>query len=320
MKYLSKGILPFIFLISLSYQEAFPINTSVTLSWPKAPEVTKIQFSGSIKELFQNIDLKKLLYSPYDIVAIDGQIYVTCRGRVVSFDIINKTYNIIGSNELKSPLGIALTGDGRLFISDGELAKIFVYSLKGELLNIISDPSLIRPCGIAINEKEGLIYVVDTKGHMVRVYSLVNYKPLKNIGSRGIAKKERFNFPTDIMTDDNGNIYIVDTGNFRIQILDKDGRYLKEIGYPGDAPGSFSRPKGIAMDSDGNIYITDNLFQNVQIFDRNANLLLFFGNNGEKSILGLPAGIAIDQSDRIYIVDQLGDIYIFKYIKSDSIK
>ena len=66
-----------------------------------------------------------------------------------------------------------------------------------------------------------------------------------------------FNFPTFIWIDNKGIVYLVDTMNYRIQILDKTGNFIFSFGSIGDATGYFARPKGIATDSHGNIYVAD---------------------------------------------------------------
>lgn len=82
-----------------------------------------------------------------------------------------------------------------------------------------------------------------------------------------------FNYPTFITIDRDGRLYVTDTGNFRVQIFDKEGRYIKDFGKPGNKGGFFARPKGVAIDSEGNIYVVDAMFQNVQIFNREGELL-----------------------------------------------
>ena len=58
-----------------------------------------------------------------------------------------------------------------------------------------------------------------------------------------------------IEVDSDGNIFILDGGNYRIQKFDKDGNYLQTIGRKGQGPGEFQRPIGLYLDSKGNIYV-----------------------------------------------------------------
>ncbi|MFC1554974.1 6-bladed beta-propeller [candidate division KSB1 bacterium] len=62
--------------------------------------------------------------------------------------------------------------------------------------------------------------------------------------------------PFDVFRHKNGNLYITDSGNYRIQIFDPDGKYLRTIGRKGQGPGEFEfRPAYIDSDSKGNMYI-----------------------------------------------------------------
>jgi len=66
-----------------------------------------------------------------------------------------------------------------------------------------------------------------------------------------------FNYPSDIAVDKEGNIYVLDTGNTRIQKFGPDGKYLATIGRKGQGPGEFINPGGLELDKDGNLVVTD---------------------------------------------------------------
>jgi DNA-binding beta-propeller fold protein YncE len=159
--------------------------------------------------------------------------------------------------------------------------------------------------------------VIDTKSHQFKAYDIATKKHLYSVGKRGLEDAE-FNFPTNIAVDQrNGNIVVVDTQNFRVQIFDKDGKFLSKFGNVGNKPGTFARPKGVGIDSDGNIYVADSAFNNVQVFDENgSNILLFFGGGGYgPTQFRLITGIYIDEDDKIVIADGFsGRVQTFQYI------
>jgi sugar lactone lactonase YvrE len=66
-----------------------------------------------------------------------------------------------------------------------------------------------------------------------------------------------FNYPSDVAVDAQGNIYILDAGNTRIQKFDQDGKYLATIGRKGQGPGEFISPSSLDLDEDGNLVVTD---------------------------------------------------------------
>ncbi len=74
-----------------------------------------------------------------------------------------------------------------------------------------------------------------------------------------------FNLPSDVALDKNGNIYILDSGNHRIQKFSPDGRYLATLGRKGQGPGEFVYPESIAIDESGNILVSDPNNQRIQV-------------------------------------------------------
>lgn len=292
-------------------------------AWPDASENAKIRLLGAIRSSLDAGGGKEgaiTLRKPYG-VAVDrsGRMYVTDRGRTVYFHQEKKQSGVFGSRgrdvARPEPLGIAVSSDGRIFTADGAASKVHVHSADGKAVASIGAGELELPSGVAVDERNGKLYVVDSRKHRVAVYGLKDYRLLRTIGSRGIEGKERFNFPTSAAVDSRGTLYVVDTGNFRVQAFDRDGRYLRSIGGIGDAPGAFARPKGIAVDSEDNVYVVDAAFQNVQIFDAEGVLLYYFGTGGlGPGRFTLPAGISIDEQDRIYVVDQWpGTVHVFQF-------
>ncbi|MFC1554229.1 NHL repeat-containing protein [candidate division KSB1 bacterium] len=63
--------------------------------------------------------------------------------------------------------------------------------------------------------------------------------------------------PTDIALDAEGNIYVLDSGNTRIQKYTTDGKYLQTVGKKGDGPGELRMPHSVDVDNEMNIYISD---------------------------------------------------------------
>lgn len=116
-----------------------------------------------------------------------------------------------------------------------------------------------------------------------------------------------FNMPTDILVAPNGDLVVLDAGNFRIQILDRDGRFIRQWGEVGDSLGQLARPRGLAMDPDGLIYVSDGFFSNIQVYTPQGRLLLPMGEHSLEVGAGhyaLIAGLAVDETSRLYVLDQ----------------
>ncbi len=311
--------------------------------WPPPPQTPRIQYVGSISGM-ADLGVKKswfkkamesvfgeeeegegIILRPYGVFADSARVYVTDPGMFLLhvFDMKEKKYFQIkkaGKEELISPIGAAVDKNGKIYLSDSVLKKVFMFDRDGKYLREIGSSDLfIRPAGIAIDEDR--VYVVDTHGHQVLVCAQKDGKILFRFGKNG-ANTGDFNYPTNIFIDRDRLLYVTDSMNFRVQIFDRDGHFVSAFGKHGDGSGDFSKPKGIAVDSEGHIYVADAHFDNVQIFDRDGRLLLGFGNTGRgKGEMALPAGVFIDENDKIYVADSYNKrIQIFQYLKEKEIK
>ena len=304
----------------------------IDLVWPLPPAepriryvnritgLSELQIKTSFADAFFGGRKDPFFRKPHG-VAVDrsGRIYVTDSGRVWVMDLKKKSYGFIGDQpgegRLTNPIGIGVSSDGRVFVTDTAIDKVFVYD-NGRLVGAMGDKDEFQGAvGIAIDDKRELLFIVDAKKHSISVYSLKDYRKIRTMGRRGTGDGE-FNYPTNVEVDSEGRLYIVDTGNFRVQIFDDEGKFIKSLGQIGDTPGSFARPKGIALDSEGHIYVVDAAFQNFQIFDFKGNILLAVGSGGtaEGEFL-LPSDITIDDDDMIYVVNQgPPHVQIFEYL------
>lgn len=308
--------------------------------WPPPPEPARItllrSFSGpgelglekgGVLRFFRRLlfgEEPRHFVRPYG-VAVDGEgkrVYVADPGlgAVHAFDLGAGKYALLRGarkQKLRTPIGVAVDGSGRLFVADAENALIFVFSPKHRLLYTFGrDQGLQRPTGIAAASDR--IYVTDTAGHRVLAYRVRGggAEPLFHFGGRGDGPGQ-FNYPVDLAVSKDGQVYVNDSLNFRVQVFDAQGKALRSLGRPGDSSGSFQRSKGVALDSDGNLYVVDALFDTVQIFGPDSRFLLNFGRPGaEQGEFWLPSGLAIDRADRLYVVDSYNRrVQTFQYLK-----
>jgi len=78
----------------------------------------------------------------------------------------------------------------------------------------------------------------------------------------------------DIQVDTDGNIYVLDRGNHRLQVFDKDGKYLRSIGKRGQGPGEFSQPSCLQIDEEtGNIFVADFRSMTIIIFEKEGKYI-----------------------------------------------
>jgi hypothetical protein len=73
----------------------------------------------------------------------------------------------------------------------------------------------------------------------------------------------------DIAVDSQGNLYVLDSGNQRIQKYDTDGNYVQTIGRKGQGPGEFMRPFDLLLDEQDNIYLME--IRKIHVYDQQGN-------------------------------------------------
>ena len=254
---------------------------------------------------------------PFGVAVHQGRVFVsdTVNRQVFAFDVPQARFLEIGirdPGQLAKPMGLDVDRQGNLYVCDATLKEVFMYDRDGNFLRKFGEPSMFdRPAGLTVDPEGRRIYVVDTGGvtsqrHQVSVIDVQSGELLRTISRRG-DKEGELNLPRDATIAEDGNLYIVDGGNFRVQVFTPEGEFLRSFGGVGRQTGQFSRPKGIGADADGNIYVADTAFGNFQIFNPEGRLLLAVGrrdsNHGPANFM-LPAGLAVDEDGRVYMIDQ----------------
>ncbi len=254
---------------------------------------------------------------PYAVAVHQGRVYVSdsVQRWVTVFDIPNQRFYRIGDEgpgQLTKPLGLDVDRAGNLYVADATTKSVVIFDAEGNFLRKLGGEKWFdRLSSVTIDPKGDRLYVVDIGGvksneHRVRVFDPVKGTHLFDFGTRGAGPGE-FNFPYDLAVGKDGKLYVVDSGNFRVQVFDRDGKYLSTFGSLGSQIGSFARPKEIAADADGNLYVIDAVLGHFQIFDPDGTLLLAIGQRAEQdgpAKFMLPSGIHVDENGRIYVVDQ----------------
>ncbi len=257
------------------------------------------------------------LGKPYSVTTYRGKVFVsdTLQRYVSVFDFPGRRFYKIGdegAGQLIKPAGLDVDREGNLYVADATAKSVKVFDAEGNFLRQIgSDKWFDRLASVTLDPRGDRMYVVDIGGvssnqHRVRVFDPVKGTHLFDFGTRGSGPGE-FNLPYDLAVGKEGRLYVVDAGNFRVQVFDRDGKYLKNFGEVGKQIGNFARPKEIATDAQGNVYVVDAAHGNFQIFDADGQLLLFIGQHSEQDRPAgymLPSGIHVDEDGRVYFVDQ----------------
>src|SRR5438876_1123667 len=75
-----------------------------------------------------------------------------------------------------------------------------------------------------------------------------------------------------VAVDRNGNVFVADTDNERIQKFDNGGTFLTTWGSAGTGPGQFNVPR-VAVDGSGNVFVADAFNNRIQKFDNGGTFL-----------------------------------------------
>jgi sugar lactone lactonase YvrE len=195
------------------------------------------------------------------------------------------------------------------------------YRNTGKLLTSFGGGQIVFPHGIHV-DRDGNVWITDgnddgdiktnkpaTRGHQVIKFSPQG-KVLMRLGKAGVpgAGPDTFNEPNDVITTPNGDIFVSDghsgqnpkpppDANGRIVKFTRDGKYVKEWGKIGTAPGEFRTPHALALDSQGRLFVADRGNHRIQIFDQEGKFLDAWEQFSRVS------GLFIDRNDNLYAID-----------------
>jgi DNA-binding beta-propeller fold protein YncE len=127
-----------------------------------------------------------------------------------------------------------------------------------------------------------------------------------NGGEAGSAPGE-FRQPEDLFVDSEGNLWVADGLNNRVQKFDSAGNFIAQIGSAGAAPGGIDEPWSVAVGADGYVYMADTWHHRIQKFTPDLTLVKAWGEPGTSAddllILFGPRDIAIDADGTLWVTD-----------------
>lgn len=310
-------------------------KTSETAFFPPLPQQPRLQFlvsitaeedigggkkTGAMQEwLVGKRPSAKQIGRPHDFASTKGKIYISDRGykKVLFIDLEKKAFDFIKDERegsLGDPLGMWVTEDDVKYVVDSGRKQVVVYGQDNQFVRAYGEPEQFdRPMDVAVYQDR--IYVVDFAKMAVVVLDKDSGKTVQTLAGPGNTEG-KLNRPTHISLDRQGNLYVNDSFNFRVQKFDPNGNYLKHFGYLGDTLGGFARPKGIAVDKGGFLYAVDTAFENTQIFDpESAEILLFFGGYGPHTgSMYMPSALHIDYDNVSYFQQYVDKDFKIEYL------
>ena len=237
---------------------------------------------------------------------------------------------------LRRPTGVAVDGEGNLYIADRLHHRVRKVDIEGMITTIAGmadegfsgdggpaiSAQLDQPSGVAV-DGDGYIFIADRGNNRIRQIGpdgVITTILGTEDGGDESDREAPLAAPRGLAVGTDGIIYVADTGNHQIDLIDDAGVVSRVAGIEGLSDGGpatqarLLEPVGVAIDADGTLYITDTGNRRVRKVDTNGIITTFAGS-GKKGHEGdggpaleaafdCPGGIAIDAAGNVYIADQ----------------
>lgn len=206
-----------------------------------------------------------------------------------------------GPGEFVFPSAVAVAPDGPVFVVDA-LGRLQSFAADGHFLK--SWDGLRAPRGVAATADR--VYVTEGDLNRIRVLSRTGSGD-GVLGGPG-SLPGHFLSPAGVAVDEEGFLYVADSGNHRIQKLDAAGKPLAEWGAWGSQAGQLSHPAGLGY-AEGRVYVADYANHRIQVFDKTGTFVKQWG--APPSIIGAgdgrlhyPEGLAVSPSGGLTVVSE----------------
>ncbi len=237
-------------------------------------------------------------------------------------------------------LGLALDGDGNIYVADESSHTIRKITPTGAVTTIAGTPgqrgsvdgigtaARFNGLGSAAIDSAGNIYVADLSSHTIRkitpqgVVSTLAGAAGQSGSADGTGTAARFNLPSGVALDSAGSIYVAEQLNYTIRKISPGGAVTTLAGAPGqsgsaDGIGMVARlggPIDVALDGAGNIYVADHgnhTIRKISPVGVVTTLAGAPGQSGSADGIGAaarfnrPSGLALDSAGNIYVTDRV---------------
>lgn len=237
--------------------------------------------------------------------------------------------NATGS--FNAPAGIAIDRSGHIYVTEAGSNRVQKFDSSGNFIRQFGASAPIAssapgsfdtPVDIAF-DNEGYMYVADFNNNRVQKLNsngafIMQYGASAPNASSALGS---FNASAGLALDGNGNLYVAEAGNNRIQKLDTNGNFMTYLGNSApnasSAHGLFNFPLGIAIDENQNLLVADTGNNLVLAFDANGSFIAAIGvsvpNAGQAiSAFVQPIRLAVDGTGQVFVSD-LGNNRVVVY-------
>ncbi len=309
--------------------------TAVTLTLPDGGTVDRVKVvtQGSEDRDFQDFgdNCKHVVYAPGQKCVVNVLFKPTAPGdRHGAVILLDGSMHSLAAQPLAAMSSgpIATFVPGIITTVAGNSSTFFYAGDGGPAIGA----SLFLPFGVVLNAASDL-YIADTYNNRIRkvdaqtgiISTVAGNGTTTYSGDGSSALTEGLNGPSSVALDSAGNLYIADTNNNAVRMIDAGTGVITTIagtgalGYSGDGgpalAAQLNRPNGIAVDANGDLFIADTGNNVVRVVSATTDLISTVagtgtagssGNGGQavRSTLNGPYGVAVSSDGKLYIADR----------------
>jgi sugar lactone lactonase YvrE len=292
--------------------QLFPWEGTVRVRQPVSPEQAEPLPPGALADQVWQVWDRKTVGDEGEGVEARGVAISPITGWIYVADAVNRHLRVFDADgvqlstfgqdaEFREPGDLVVDSQGDVFVLDPPADSVVRFTADGQLVaRYRGELGLFRPRGIGIDRFDRL-YIADTGSSRVVIMSR-DGDLLAVWGGSGTGPGQ-FDQPTDVAVGGEGQVYVVDTFNQRIQWLDADGAYLGE--WPIRPANTYDSPH-LAASPANVLYVTSPEEHQVLAYDLTGRLLGQFGGEGSSPGQFLkPVATAVDAAGRLYVTDPL---------------
>ena len=229
-------------------------------------------------------------------VAPNGTIYVSdySNHKIHVFDAARKYVKCFGQHgagngQLQSPRSVSISTEGLLYVASQN--AVDVMTTDGAYVKRIGSGTLKQPWDVTVYNGE--VFVADTGNNHVVIFSQ-DGQLVHTIGSTGSGPGE-FSNPTSVAISPDGELYVSDLLNHRVQVLTLQGIYIREFGK-----GQLNSQYKLLLSSDKHVLVADLCNNRVAVFSQDGTLV------SSLPCAEYPIGLAVDQRGDLLVAHNLG--------------
>ena len=221
--------------------------------------------------------------------------------------------------QLLTPRNVTVGPNGKVYVTDAGNHRIVIFNPDGSFDRAFGSYGSVadsapggqfnEPWGVAVDDQ--FIYVADTWNNRIQKFTLEGeFVKMFGVGgspAAGQIGEALFFGPRDIELGSDGTLYVMDTGNHRIQHFDKEGVFIDQAGQQGIGVGEFSEPTGLALAPDGSFVVAEAWNRRIQRFSNNLEAVTSWQvDTWAGNSLNNKPYLAVDTNGNVYATDPEG--------------